>query len=190
MDDQLIFRSPTSRDAVAMQILARNSQVLSVNSTYYYALMARHFQATCMVAEGAGGICAYVIGYCPPGQPDTLFVWQVGVAGARQGQGLGKRLLVALILQQRPAFLEATIAADNQASINLFHSVARHFDTGHTFSQQAFFNKEDLGAGEVLSFFTVWKMTRLPRLPWPVSRSTMMPAVLFCWEAMAGMPWI
>ncbi|MBU0680958.1 MAG: diaminobutyrate acetyltransferase [Proteobacteria bacterium] len=148
MNDQILFRPPTSRDAVAMRILARDSQVLSVNSTYYYALMARHFQATCMVAEGAGGICAYGIGYCPPEQPDTLFVWQVGVARAAQGQGLGKRLLIALIQQQRPDFLEATIAPDNRASINLFRSVARQLAAAHTFSKPAFFDAEDLGAGE------------------------------------------
>ncbi len=148
MNDEILFRPPTSRDAVAMRILARDSQVLSVNSTYYYALMARHFQATCMVGEGAGGICAYGIGYCPPAQPDTLFVWQVGVAKAAQGHGLGKRLLIALVQQQQPDFLEATIAQDNQASINLFRSVARHLDADHTFSEPAFFSAEDLGAGE------------------------------------------
>ncbi len=148
MDEQILFRQPTSHDARAMRFLARDSQVLSVNSTYYYALMARHFQATCMVAEGAGGICAYVIGYCPPGRAETLFVWQVGVAGACQGKGLGKKLLIALIQKNNPDFAEATIAPDNQPSIRLFQSVARHFGADHTFSRTPFFSEEDLGAGE------------------------------------------
>ncbi|MBA3008262.1 MAG: diaminobutyrate acetyltransferase [Proteobacteria bacterium] len=148
MDDQILFRSPASHDATAMRLLAQGSQVLSVNSTYYYALMARHFQTTCMVAEGAASLCGYVIGYCPPEQADTLFVWQVGVARLSQGKGLGKRLLISLLQQKRPDFLEATIAPDNQPSINLFSSVARHFDTDHTFSEAPFFNEEDLGAGE------------------------------------------
>jgi len=148
MDDQILLRPPTSHDARAMRFLAQESQVLSVNSTYYYALMSRHFQATCMVAESGGGICGYVIGYCPPEQPDTLFVWQVGVARTFQGKGLGKRLLIALIEQQRPAFLEATIAPENQTSIKLFGALARHFDARHTFSQTPFFSEEDLDCGE------------------------------------------
>ena len=147
MDKQLLFRQPNSLDAKAMRLLAHESQVLSVNSTYFYALMARHFQATCMVAEGdEGGICGYVIGYCPPEHPDTLFVWQVGVAKSCQGAGLGKRLLISLLRQKQPDFLEATIAPGNQASINLFRSVARHFGVSHTFSEEPFFSGEDLGA--------------------------------------------
>lgn len=149
MDDQILFRPPASHDARAMRFLARDSRVLSVNSTYFYALMARHFQATCMVAEGdEGDLCGYVVGYCPPEQSDTLFVWQVGVAKSCQGQGLGKRLLSSLLQHNQPDFLEATIDPDNQASINLFRSVARHFGVSHIFSEEPFFSKEDLGIDE------------------------------------------
>ncbi|MDR9501307.1 MAG: diaminobutyrate acetyltransferase [Desulfurivibrionaceae bacterium] len=148
MDDQMLFRPPTSHDARAMRFLARDSQVLSVNSTYFYALMARHFSATCLVAEDAGGVCGYVIGYCPPEQPDTLFVWQVGVAKSCQGKGLGKRLLMALLKQAGPVFLEASIAPSNQASINLFRALARHFEVSHTFSEAPYFSAADLGEEE------------------------------------------
>ena len=146
MNNQLRFRRPNSGDANGMRFLAGESQVLSVNSTYFYALMARHFQATCMVAEdGEGGLCGYVIGYYPPEQPDTLFVWQIGVARFCQGVGLGKRLLCSLLQQNQPAFLEATIAPGNQASINLFGSVARHFDVIKRFLEEPFFSGDDLG---------------------------------------------
>ena len=146
MNNQLRFRQPNSGDAKGMRLLAHESQVLSVNSTYFYALMARHFQATCMVAESdKGGLCGYVIGYCPPEQPDTLFIWQIGVAKSCQGAGLGKILLSSLLQQQQPALLEATIAPGNQASINLFRSVARHFGVSHIFSEEPFFSGDDLG---------------------------------------------
>lgn len=148
MDDQMIYRPPTSADARAMRFLAQDSQVLSVNSTYYYALMARHFRDTCLVAESGEGICAYVIGYPPPDEPGTLFVWQVGVARLCQGQGLGKKLLTTLIDMKKPDFLKATIAPDNQASINLFCSVARQFGARHTFADSPFFTTEDLAVGE------------------------------------------
>ena len=148
MDEQIQFRPPTSADARAMRSLAQDSQVLSVNSTYYYALMARHFSDTCLVAEGTEGICGYVTGYSPPEQPDTLFVWQVGVAHECQGQGLATKMLSALINSKQPDYLEATIAPDNKASINLFCSVARQLGADYTFAKTPFFGEEELGAGE------------------------------------------
>jgi L-2,4-diaminobutyric acid acetyltransferase len=148
MNDQILFRPPTSGDARAMRFLAQDSQVLSVNSTYYYTLMAQHFLDTCLVAEDQGKICGYITGYTPPAQPSTLFVWQVGVARLYQGQGIGKKMLCALINRKQPDYLEATIAQDNHASINLFRSVGRHFGVGHTFSDTPFFTEEVLAAGE------------------------------------------
>jgi L-2,4-diaminobutyric acid acetyltransferase len=148
MDDQIFFRPPTSSDARAMRFLAKDSQVLSVNSTYYYALMSRHFRETCLVAESQGTICGYVTGYAPPEQPDTLFVWQVGVARLCQGQGLGRKMLSTLINSRKPKFLEATIAPDNQASINLFRSLARHCGVDNLFADTPYFTEEELAAGE------------------------------------------
>jgi diaminobutyrate acetyltransferase len=148
MDDQIHFRPPTSGDAGAMRALARDSGVLSVNSTYYYALMARHFSSTCLVAEDQGRLCAYAIGYGPPAQPGTLFIWQVGVAAPQQGRGLAKKMVSALIHRCRPDFLEATIAPANQASIALFRAVARQFSCSHTFSEAAFFSRQELGGDQ------------------------------------------
>lgn len=148
MNNKIMLRSPTSMDARAMRILAQDSKVLSVNSTYYYALLARHFQSTCLVAEVGADICGYVIGYFPPEQPHTLFVWQVGVANKWQGKKIGKKLLISLVQATRPDFLEATIAAQNKPSINLFKSVAHNFGTNHSYSLEPFFGEAELGKGE------------------------------------------
>lgn len=148
MEEKIIIRPPTSRDAPAMRDLAEQSHVLSVNSTYYYALMARHFQETSMVSESNGDLCAFLTGYSPPRHDNTLFVWQVGVGKKWLGRGLGKKLLIELVVEKQPLFLEATITLDNKPSINLFRSVARHFSADHLFTTTPFFSEEDLGAGE------------------------------------------
>ena len=150
LHNQISFRPPTGYDATTMQLLAMGSEVLSVHDTYYYALLARHFQKTCIIAECKGMPCGYVTAYSPPGQPDTLFVWQVGVARKFQGKGVGKSMLLALMNEVRPDFLEATISPDNQASIGLFRSVANVFAVEHTFSEKPFFTAEDLGAAEAV----------------------------------------
>jgi len=145
---QIIICPPISHNAMAMQRIAKDSGVLSVNSIYFYALMARHFNSTSLVALSEDDVVGYVVGYQPPGRPDTVFVWQVGVDVQQQGKGLGKKLLTALIEKNRPRFLEATIAPDNQASVNLFKSVARDLKTDHVFAAQPFFDAEDLGPEE------------------------------------------
>lgn len=148
MDDQIRISHPTSIDARAMRRIAADSGVLSVNSTYFYALMSRHFNSTCLVARNNDKICGYVIGYRPPDRQDTVFVWQVGVAVDLQGKGLGKKLLTNLVRKTRVLFLEATIAPENKASVSLFRSVARFFETGDDFSEDPYFDTNDLGPEE------------------------------------------
>jgi L-2,4-diaminobutyric acid acetyltransferase len=148
MNKDIIFRPPTSSDAAAMHNLARDSQILSVNSIYSYALMARYFHKTCLVAEYQGNVCGYITGFSPPEQPKTLFVWQIGIAKPMQKQGLGKEMLITLVKAKQPVFLEATIDPENQASINLFKSVAKYFAADHTYFTTPFFDTNDLHDGE------------------------------------------
>ncbi|MFZ5564275.1 MAG: diaminobutyrate acetyltransferase [Thermodesulfobacteriota bacterium] len=146
--DPLELCEPDRGDGPAMMQIARETGVLSVNSAYYYALMARRFQDTCMVARCKGALCAYTTGFFLPRQPNTLFVWQVGVATAAQGRGIGRKVLTALIEKARPAFIEATIVPGNTASIRLFQSAARHFEAAWAFSNTPFFTRSDMGPDE------------------------------------------
>ena len=146
--DNIQIAHPVRGDGPAMKRIAQETGVLSVNSTYYYALMARLFQNACMVARCGQTVCGYITGFFLPDRPGTLFVWQIGVSPAAQGKGLGKRLLVALAQQARPEFIEATIDPDNTASINVFKSAARHLNADWVFSDTPFFDKIDLGETE------------------------------------------
>lgn len=148
MIDDIHIHDPVRGDGPAMRQIARDTGVLSVNSAYYYALMARHFQTTCLVARQRDTVCAYITAFFLPDRPETLFVWQIGVAGEAQGNGLGGKLLVALVKKTRPVFMEATIDPGNTASINVFKSAARHFGADCLFSGTPFFDKADLGATE------------------------------------------
>ncbi len=148
MSTEILYRRPTSKDGPVMHSIAEDTGVLSVNSTYAYTLMSRHFSETCIIGEQDGEVVAYIIGYTEPQAPDTLFVWQIGVAGQCQGKGIGKEMLIALINQCKPRFLESTITRDNTASIKVFSSLGAAFHTEHHFSQAPYFQKEELGTGE------------------------------------------
>lgn len=118
-----------------MWALARDSGALDLNSPYAYLMACRNFADTCIVAEGFGGdLAGMVLAYRQPAQPDTLFVWQIGVSHAWRGQGLGVSMLAELVGKTLPpiAFVETTITPSNRPSRALFQAFARHMDAPMT----------------------------------------------------------
>lgn len=110
--------------------LALASGGLDVNSPYAYLLFSHYFSNTCIVAESDDGPAGFVLGFRPPAQPETLFVWQITTAPEHRGQGIGVEMLAALL--ERLADdgvnrLEATVTPSNEASQKMFQAVARRF---------------------------------------------------------------
>ncbi|GAA2408824.1 diaminobutyrate acetyltransferase [Mycolicibacterium llatzerense] len=118
-------------DAIVIRNIAAATGVLDVNSTYAYLLLATDFAASSIVAEKAGEICGFIVGYHPPQRPDVLFVWQVAVSPHAQGQGLAGAMLDGLVHRIRtergghPVTVEATVAPGNAASRRFFGAFAR-----------------------------------------------------------------
>lgn len=126
------FRQPDIGDGADLWRLVRASGVLELNSAYCYLMMADHFGDTCLIAERRGKPVGLVIAFLEPRRPDTIFVWQIGVASSERGRGLGTRLLLALLEKKACAgvrFLESTVTASNRASITLFTRLARRLGT-------------------------------------------------------------
>lgn len=124
----LRFRAARRGDGAALWQLVKSAGTLELNSAYFYLLFAEHFGATCLIAEQDETVVGGVIAYRPPAEPDAVFVWQIGVAPAARGQGLGKQLLHELL--QLPGcagvrWLTATVAEDNLVSARLFRGFAR-----------------------------------------------------------------
>ena len=114
-----------------MQRLVAATEVLDVNSTYTYLLMATDFAGTSIVADVQGELCGLITGYHPPMRPEVLFVWQVAVARSTQGTGLGGAMLDSLVHRVRrvrhghPLTVEATVTPSNSPSRALFGGFAR-----------------------------------------------------------------
>ncbi|MEU0716306.1 diaminobutyrate acetyltransferase [Streptomyces lavendulocolor] len=119
---------PRVEDGAAIWRIARDSEVLDLNSSYSYLLWCRDFAATSLVARGADGEpIAFVTGYIRPQRPETLVVWQVAVDRAHRGRGLAGVLLDALtarVAGQGVRIVETTVTPDNTASDRLFTSYA------------------------------------------------------------------
>jgi len=124
------IESPRVEDGAAIWRIARDSEVLDLNSSYSYLLWCRDFAATSLVARGEdGGPVAFVTGYLRPDRPGTLVVWQVAVDHGQRGRGLAAAMLDGLTLRVAEERgidgIETTITPDNTASNRLFTSYAR-----------------------------------------------------------------
>lgn len=133
-DQHLRLDHPTVADGAALWRLARDSEVLDVNSPYAYLLWCRDFAATSLVARlgDDSAVVGFVTGYVRPDDPEVVMVWQVAVDAAARGRGVAGALLDRVFddaHRQRPTvtFLETTITDDNAASRALFAAfAARH----------------------------------------------------------------
>lgn len=76
---------------------------------------------------GGSSLAGFVSGYLRPQAPDTLFVWQVAVHPRYRRRHVALAMVRTLWLRHAPAglrFVEATVAASNEASDRLFRSFA------------------------------------------------------------------
>ncbi|MFI8489887.1 diaminobutyrate acetyltransferase [Streptomyces rubrogriseus] len=120
---------PRVADGAALWRIARDSEVLDLNSSYSYLLWCRDFAATsAVVRDGHGVPVGFITGYVRPDSPDTLLVWQVAVDGTYRGRGLAATLVDGLAdraaRERGITILETTISPDNTASQRLFTSFA------------------------------------------------------------------
>jgi L-2,4-diaminobutyric acid acetyltransferase len=122
----ILIEAPAIDDGVECWRLARESNVLDVNSRYAYLLWCRDFAETSVVAKVGRRVLGFITGYRRPEEPNTLLVWQVAVDSAARGHGLAGRMLNTLF-DRVPGLdhMETTITPDNDASIALFTGFAK-----------------------------------------------------------------
>lgn len=131
---QTTFRPPEPADGKAMWALA--SRVgLDLNSPYAYIMWSDHHAATSVVAVEDERIVGLALGFCPPADPGTLFVWQIGVDEGARGGGVAGRMLDDLVARNGPLVVEATVTPDNAASAALFRGFGARHDTAVTESE-------------------------------------------------------
>ncbi|WP_078850017.1 diaminobutyrate acetyltransferase [Streptomyces sp. NRRL F-5126] len=124
-----VIDTPRVEDGAAIWRIARDSEVLDLNSSYSYLLWCRDFAATSVVArDTAGEPMGFVTGYVRPQRPDVLVVWQVAVDDAHRGKGIAGALLDELTARVTGELgvtaLETTVTPDNVPSDRMFTAYA------------------------------------------------------------------
>ncbi len=143
VNEGLELRAPLPTDAHQLNRLVAESPPLDRNSVYCNLLQCLHFADTSVAALINEEVVGFISAYCPPNDPESLFVWQVVVAETLRGSGLAKQMLRWLIDQpatERATSLATTITLSNTASWALFESFAR--DCGVIPSKRLLFQKE------------------------------------------------
>jgi len=122
------FRKPTLQDGKHLWRMAKDSQVLDLNSSYSYLLWCRDFADSSILATVDGEPAGFITGYLRPDEPGTLMVWQVAVDESFRGRRLAGSMLDRLAHQVDAQRVETTITEDNEASIRLFTGFAGRHD--------------------------------------------------------------
>jgi len=125
--ENIVLRSPSLEDGMAVFKLVQNCPPLDMNSSYCNLLQCSHFARTSVAAEVNGELLGFISGYALPERPDTLFIWQVAVAEQARGIGLASRMLFHILSRSHCAdfaYLETTITDANKASWALFKSLS------------------------------------------------------------------
>ncbi|MFF0746106.1 diaminobutyrate acetyltransferase [Streptomyces sp. NPDC004111] len=150
LNDGLEIDSPRVEDGAAIWRIARDSEVLDLNSSYSYLLWCRDFATTSVVARDrpGGAPIAFITGYVRPERPETLVVWQVAVDGEHRGRGLAGTLLDALTTKVAASHgistVETTVTPDNVPSDRLFTSYAQR--RGADLTRKVLFDQEHFPA--------------------------------------------
>ncbi len=129
--DDPLLRKPQPSDGARIWQLIAECPPLDRNSMYCNLLQCSDFADTCILAEVQGRVVGWISAYRPPGDNDTLFVWQVAVHEDARGMGLARTMLARLLERRNCSsvdYLKTTITPDNEASRALFQSFADQQD--------------------------------------------------------------
>lgn len=137
----MLFRHPVATDGSAVFDLISACPPLDTNSRYCNLLQCTHFSQTSVAVfkvqadSGVGSdesrtgcrLVGFLSAYLMPEQSDTLFLWQMAVAGEARGQGLASRMINYLLgcrCCSQVRFIETTVTATNHSSRQVFEKLA------------------------------------------------------------------
>ena len=123
----MVIRKPLKEDGSRVWALVKDSGSLDLNSAYCYIMLCEFFKDTCVLVEKEKELAGFISAYILPGEPETLFIWQVAVKSNFRGKGLAKSMIRDILGRglNNVRFIKTTVTPSNSASSALFKSIAK-----------------------------------------------------------------
>jgi phosphoribosylamine--glycine ligase len=121
--DGIIIREAKEDEFLFVYNLVSQSPPLEKYFQHFFKIMLRYFSSTCLVADYQGKLVGWQMGFVSQNDPNTYFLWQIGVHPDMQGRGLGGLLLDSIenkVIELGCTRIELTIDPENISSEKLF----------------------------------------------------------------------
>jgi len=121
------IRNCRETDVDEIRKFVKHSKPLDLHTAFTYWTLFKYFGDTCFVLEKKGRIIGFISGLLSSNQPNTLYLWQIGIdpdyRGNRYAEILLKRVVEAARAKDCKG-LQITIAPENRSSYRLFSRFA------------------------------------------------------------------
>lgn len=130
------IRQPNMQDGKNIWDLVNKTDVLDLNSSYSYIMWCDKFADSSIVAYKNDELVGFIKGFVHESQgKQVLFIWQIAVVESVRGEGLGTKMIQAVLEHTKVEYLEATVTPSNTASNNLFKGIAEKFNATYQLNE-------------------------------------------------------
>ncbi|MBD3263520.1 MAG: GNAT family N-acetyltransferase [Candidatus Omnitrophica bacterium] len=117
------IRNPREEEFEAIYNFVSCCHPLESYGVHFYRIITRYFRDTCFVAEDESGVAGFAFGLFSQINKEDFFLWQIGVASEKQGEGIGTVLIKEMeqdLRNKGAKRIELTVDLKNKPSQRLF----------------------------------------------------------------------
>ena len=118
------IRNSKEEDFSEIYEFVKKCPPLETYGEHFYKIILRYFGDTSIVAvDSEGKIVGFSFGFVSQKDPETFFIWQIGIREGMRGTGTGSKLIEGIInsaKEKRCKRIELTVDTTNTASQKFF----------------------------------------------------------------------
>jgi len=127
----MIIRPIKQQDLSEIRSLVKGCAPLGFHSLYSYWVLNYHFNDLFLVAEEEHELTGFICGLISGRDPDTAFIWQIGVHNRCRGRGVSQKLIGEFFNRAQGRGIKTflvSIDRANSASLAAFRKYADSID--------------------------------------------------------------
>jgi diaminobutyrate acetyltransferase len=119
-------RNPGEGDFLRVHNFVKQCDTIETYPKHLFKIITRYLGNSCYIAEIGDRIIGFSMGMRSQRDPETFFLWQIGVIPGLRGKGVAKELVEAMERRARSlgcSKIEATVDPANRQSYRLFEGM-------------------------------------------------------------------